>query len=52
MMHRRVLEALPAPWFSFETDAAGQKVVLSEGFIFCQTAIRHGFKVFLDTDRV
>jgi hypothetical protein len=52
MVHRRVMEALPAPWFRFETDADGQKVILSEDFTMCQAAVRRGFKVFLDTDRI
>jgi hypothetical protein len=52
MIHRRVLEAIPVPWFSFETDAAGQKIITPEDFLICRKAISHGFKVFLDTDRV
>ena len=52
MIHRRVLEALPAPWFYFQIDPDGKKVVLSEDFVFCQNAAKQGFKIFLDTDRV
>ncbi len=52
MLHRRVLETIPAPWFSFEIDPTGQKIVIPEDFLICKKAISHGFKVFLDTDRV
>lgn len=52
MVHRRVFEALPAPWFRFETDALGAEVVLSEDFVFCREAARRGFRVLLDTDRI
>ena len=52
MLHRRVLETLPAPWFCFETDAAGQNILMPEDFHICREAGRHGLKVFLDTDRI
>lgn len=52
LIHRRVLQELPQPWFQFEISDDGQKVLTPEDFLFCQRATQHGFKVFLDTDRI
>lgn len=52
MFHRRVLKALPAPWFCFETDETGQNILVPEDFHICREASRRGFKLWLDTDRI
>ena len=54
LIHRRVLEALGAPWFEWQIgkprDAAQPKVgAMSEDFAFCMRAKSAGFKIYLDT---
>ena len=48
LIHRRVLERIPRPWFEWEIgkkEGGG----LSEDFAFCVKAKRAGFKICLDT---
>ena len=52
MCHRRVFEALPTPWFDFETDAARRNILVPEDYLFCRKAAASGFRIFLDTDRI
>ena len=52
LVHRRVLEALSPPWFRFETDGEGRRILTPEDFFFCRNAVAGGFRVFLDTDRI
>jgi len=55
LIHRRVLERIPPPWFVWEigkspdasTPKGGGK--MSEDFAFCMRAKQAGFKVHLDT---
>jgi hypothetical protein len=56
LIHRRVLERTPRPWFEWEIgkgDPSTQKDrgrgAMSEDFAFCMNAKRAGFKVHLDT---
>ena len=52
LVHRRVLEALSPPWFRFETDGEGRRILTPEDFFFCRNAVAGGIRVFLDTDRI
>ncbi len=54
LIHRRVLEQMPRPWFEWEIgrgdiDPAKKRGAMSEDFAFCMNAKRAGFKVHLDT---
>jgi hypothetical protein len=51
LIHRRVLEQLPKPWFEWEIGKEVEKGrgALSEDFSFCLRAKRARFKVHLDT---
>jgi hypothetical protein len=54
LIHRRVLERMPRPWFEWEIgrgdiDPAKKRGAMSEDFAFCMNAKRAGFKVHLDT---
>ncbi len=52
LIHRRVLERTPQPWFEWEigkTSAPQGRNAMSEDFAFCLRAKEHGFKVHLDT---
>lgn len=57
LIHRRVLERMPPPWFVWEIGKAkdapsvtpGSGGAMSEDFAFCMRAKRAGFKVHLDT---
>jgi hypothetical protein len=48
LIHRRVLEQTPRPWFEWEIGKKDGNA-LSEDFAFCRNAKRVGFKVLLDT---
>lgn len=54
LIHRRVLERTPKPWFEWEIGKDEPAVprgrgAMSEDFAFCMNAKRAGFKVHLDT---
>ena len=54
LIHRRVLEGMPAPWFEWEIGKAEPvtprgRGAMSEDFAFCMNAKRAGFRVCLDT---
>lgn len=53
LIHRRVLERVPPPWFDWEIGkepaAPRGRGAMSEDFVFCMNAKRAGFKVMLDT---
>jgi hypothetical protein len=56
LLHRRVLERMPPPWFEWEigrgepkTSSSGGRSAMSEDFAFCTRAKEAGFKVYLDT---
>jgi hypothetical protein len=52
LIHRRVLERVPRPWFEWETDKPGHEGKsgsMSEDFAFCMHAKKAGFRIFLDT---
>jgi hypothetical protein len=52
LIHRRVLERIPRPWFEWEIGKEPQpqgRTAYSEDFAFCVHAKTHGFKVHLDT---
>jgi hypothetical protein len=52
LIHRRVLERVPQPWFEWQIGKAPQpegRTAMSEDFAFCVRAKEHGFKVHLDT---
>jgi hypothetical protein len=54
IIHRRVLEAMPKPWFEWEigketSTSPKTRNAMSEDFTFCLHAKRAGFKVHLDT---
>jgi hypothetical protein len=52
LIHRRVLERTPRPWFEWETDKpehAGKIGTMSEDFAFCVHAKKAGFRIYLDT---
>lgn len=51
LIHRRVLEKIPYPWFDWRCDRKdlkeGERV--SEDYAFCESARKHGFKITVDT---
>lgn len=50
LIHRRVLERLPRPWFVWEIGRGDLPAPhLSEDFSFCRRAKQAGFSVYLDT---
>lgn len=52
LLHRRVLERIPAPWFVWEIGkepAVEGRNAMSEDFAFCMKAKAAGFRVYLDT---
>lgn len=54
LIHRRVLEAMPRPWFEWEIGKSEPAIprgrgAMSEDFTFCMNAKRAGFKIHLDT---
>lgn len=48
MIHRRVLEAVPPPWFEYEFTDEG---LLAKGddFIFCDKVKEYGFNIYVHT---
>ncbi len=51
MIHRRVIKAMPQPWFRTVMDETITQLLDSEDFYFCRKAREAGFKIYLDTDR-
>lgn len=53
LIHRRVLERMPKPWFVWEIgrdeDKPKNRSAMSEDFTFCLRAKEQGFKIHLDT---
>ena len=52
LIHRRVLERVQSPWFTWEIgrdDVPKTRSAMSEDFAFCMKAKQAGFKVHLDT---
>jgi len=56
LVHRRVLEALGAPWFEWQIgkpnasrEGEPARGALSEDFAFCVRAKQAGYKIYLDT---
>lgn len=54
LLHRRVLERMPPPWFVWEIgkedlDPKENRQKMSEDFAFCIRAKAAGFKIYLDT---
>lgn len=52
LIHRRVLERMPPPWFVWElgrSDLPADRQHLSEDFSFCRRAKEHGFQICVDT---
>jgi glycosyltransferase involved in cell wall biosynthesis len=51
LIHRRVLEAVPKPWFEWLCDREDlpKSQQISEDYAFCEKAKRNGFRIYLDT---
>lgn len=47
LIHRKVFEAVPKPWFGYENDPPR-----GEDFFFCVKARQHGIRVVVDTSTV
>ena len=49
LIHRRVLERLPDPWFKFTYEGRDNDEGVSEDFYFCKKAKEAGFTIIVDT---
>ena len=51
LIHRRVLERVPPPWFerTLDRDDLKEEEKASEDFVFCRKAKKLGFKIFVDS---
>jgi hypothetical protein len=51
LIHRRVFETVPRPWFEWRADRMDlpEPERCSEDYAFCKNARKYGFKVYLDT---
>jgi len=51
LIHRRVLETVPSPWFEWRLDRKDlpENEKCSEDFAFCRNAKKSGFKIYVDT---
>ena len=51
LIHRRVFETMPEPWFEWWIDRKDlpENQRLSEDFSFCKKAQGHGFRIYVDT---
>lgn len=58
LIHRRVLERVPSPWFHWQLDDPNPELAalpggrLSEDFFFCRKARQYGFSSWVDTSIV
>ncbi|MEM3097458.1 MAG: hypothetical protein QXU32_01895 [Nitrososphaerales archaeon] len=51
LIHRRVFERIPKPWFEWllDRDDIPENQRASEDFAFCRKARQHGFRIYVDT---